>query len=89
MSRWQIRTTRQFDKAVVKLDRPTAKRLLDYLDAVADSDDPYLRGKALKGRLSGLWRYRVGDYRILAEIIDEELVVLVLGVGRRSEVYDG
>ncbi|GAB5040991.1 type II toxin-antitoxin system RelE family toxin [Bartonella henselae] len=46
-------------------------------------------GKPLKGQFSGLWRYRVGDYRILCELYDKELVVLVLAVGHRKNIYKG
>nr|CBI77786.1 conserved hypothetical protein [Bartonella rochalimae ATCC BAA-1498] len=46
-------------------------------------------GKPLRGQLSGLWRYRVGDYRILCDLYDKELVVLVLAVGHRKNIYKG
>ena len=50
--------------------------------------DPRRFGKALKANLAGLWRYRVGDYRVLCELRDNELVVLVIAVGHRRDVYD-
>ncbi|MBX9471399.1 type II toxin-antitoxin system RelE family toxin [Microcella sp.] len=71
-----------------KLDRPIARRIVDYLDEVAQLDDPRSRGKALVGDRAGVWRYRVGDYRILCELRDAELVILALAVGHRSDVYD-
>lgn len=72
-----------------KLDRPIARRIVDYLDEVAQLDDPRSRGKALVGDRAGVWRYRVGDYRILCELLDAELVILALEVGHRGDIYDG
>ncbi|AEQ51969.1 addiction module toxin, RelE/StbE family [Pelagibacterium halotolerans B2] len=54
---------------------------------VARLDDPRQAGSALMGQLSGYWRYRIGDYRVLCRIIDGELLVLVVEVGHRREVY--
>lgn len=71
-----------------KLDRPIARRIVDYLDEVAQLDDPRSRDKALVGDRAGIWRYRVGDYRVLCELLDSELVILALEVGHRGDVYD-
>ena len=71
-----------------KLDRATARRIVDYLDDVARLDDPRSRGKALVGDRSGIWRYRVGDYRILCELVDAELLIVALDVGHRGAIYD-
>lgn len=70
-----------------KLDRPTAGRVLDELEEIAKLDDPRSRGKALTGNLAGLWRYRVGDYRVVCDIEDGVLVILVVDVAHRREVY--
>ena len=51
------------------------------------TSDPRVHGKALTGNLAGLWRYRVGDYRLIAEIRDDRLVILMLEVGHRSGIY--
>ena len=75
-------------KQLRKLDRPVAKRVIDYLDEVGTLDDPRARRKGLVGDRAGVWRYRVGDYRVLCEIRDAELVVLALDVGHRSTVYE-
>ncbi|MBB5022545.1 type II toxin-antitoxin system RelE family toxin [Desulfurispira natronophila] len=86
---WKI----DFDPAAVrelrKLDRPVAKRILDFLhNRLASIDDPRSIGEALKGdKLGGLWRYRVGDCRIIASIKDSELQLLVIRVGHRKDVY--
>jgi mRNA interferase RelE/StbE len=71
-----------------KLDRQTARRIIDYLDDVARLGDPRSRGKALVGDRVGIWRYRVGDFRILCEFRDSELLIVALIVGHRGSVYD-
>jgi mRNA interferase RelE/StbE len=86
---WTIEVSSGAERQLRKLDRATSKRLVDYLKRlVADNSDPRQRGKALRGPLTGLWRYRVGDYRLVCELIDERLVVLVVRLGHRSTVYD-
>ena len=75
-------------KQLSKLDNSAKRRVLDYMDDVARLKNPRERGKMLIGNMPGLWRYRVGDYRILCKIRDEELVVTVVGVGHRREVYE-
>jgi mRNA interferase RelE/StbE len=72
---------------VSKIDQVTASRILDFLEELEQLDNPRIRGKGLTGDRAGLWRYSVGDYRILVEIIDRELVVLAIGVGHRSRIY--
>ena len=84
---WRIYFTKAADKALRKLDRPTAGRVLDELEEIAKLDDPRSRGKALTGNLAGLWRYRVGDYRVVCDIEDGVLVILVVDVAHRREVY--
>jgi mRNA interferase RelE/StbE len=85
---WKV----EFDKRAVKsLDRlSTANkiRISRYIDdRLLRADDPRSLGTALTGGLAGLWRYRVGDFRIIARIIDHRLVVLVVEIGHRREVY--
>jgi mRNA interferase RelE/StbE len=84
--------TVEFDKRALKgLDRlSTANklRISRFIDErVLKADDPRKLGTALTGGLGGLWRYRVGDLRIVAKIIDHRLVVLVVEIGHRREVY--
>jgi mRNA interferase RelE/StbE len=71
-----------------KLDRQVARRIVDFLYEVSALDDPRSRGKALVGDRAGIWRYRVGDYRVLCEFREAELVILALAVGHRGDVYD-
>jgi mRNA interferase RelE/StbE len=80
---WRIDFTRNADKAMRKLDKGVAARVFDELDEIAKLEDPRSRGKALTGNLSGVWRYRVGDYRILCDINDGRLVILVVDVAHR------
>ncbi len=84
---WRVETTVAFDRDFRKLDRAMQKRVLAYLLDVAELPDPRSRGKGLTGNHSGQWRYRVGDYRILAVIDDAALLVVALTVGHRSEIY--
>ncbi|MEW6889255.1 type II toxin-antitoxin system RelE family toxin [Trueperella pyogenes] len=84
---WRIEVAKDFQKALKKLDRPTVKRVISKLREIEKLDDPRLMGKALVGNLAGLWRYRVGDYRIICSFEDETLVVLVLDVAHRSKSY--
>lgn len=75
-------------KQISKLDNVAKRRILDYMDDVARLENPRERGKMLIGNMLGLWRYRVGDYKILCKIRDEELIITVVEVGHRREVYD-
>jgi mRNA interferase RelE/StbE len=85
---WKIEFSETAKRTLKKLDKQTAQRILNYLDSrVAPSQDPRSVGQALKGPLRAYWRYRVGDYRLICEIRDSTLVVLVLEIGNRREVY--
>ena len=71
-----------------KLDKQTARRILDFMDErIASLESPRSTGKALTGPLGGFWRYRVGDCRVICEIQDGALRVLVVQVGNRREIY--
>ena len=85
---WQINFEDSAFKELTKLDKPAQKKILRYLrDRVAVSDDPRYFGQPLRANLSGLWKYRVGNYRIICSINDNELTVLVLRVGHRRQIY--
>jgi mRNA interferase RelE/StbE len=85
---WTVEIDSFAEKQLRKLDRPVQKRLLDWLfDRIEGCKDPRHFGEPLRGDLAGLWRYRVGDFRIICEIQDEKLVVLALAVGHRREIY--
>jgi mRNA interferase RelE/StbE len=75
-------------KELKKLDHQAQVRIIGFLDAtVKGAEDPRSSGKPLKGELGNLWRYRVGDFRILCQMHDERLVVLVVRLGHRRQVY--
>jgi len=86
---WQVKFERSAERELSKLDPQTARRILVFLhDRVTALDDPRSIGEALKGsKLGAFWKYRVGDYRIIASIEDVELCVLVLRIGNRRDVY--
>ena len=86
MKRLQVRLTPGFAKQLSKLDGAVQRRVAALLDAVAQSSDPRQHGKALTGE-RGYWRYRVGDYRLIVDIRDDEACVIALTIGRRSQVY--
>lgn len=85
---WKIEFDGAAKKALKKLDRQAARRILDYLDEVATPKDPRQRGKGTTANLSGLWRYRVGNYRVVCVLEEGRLTVLVLGMGHRSRVHE-
>ncbi len=85
---WNVELTDTAKRQLAKLDRQWQAAILDYLeDEIATLDDPRRRGKPLVGDRKGLWRYRVGDYRLLCELRGKELIVLVVAIGHRREVY--
>lgn len=85
---WTIDFTVTAKTQLRKLDKQAAKRILDFMaERVAGRDDPRSTGKALKGPLGDLWRYRVGDFRVICDIQDGALRILVVQLGNRREVY--
>lgn len=85
---WVYRFDARALKDLKNLGRPAQRAILEYMDErVAGRSDPRRFGKGLKADLAGLWRYRVGDYRILCQVRDRELLVLVVAVGHRKDVY--
>ncbi|GJD37947.1 MULTISPECIES: type II toxin-antitoxin system RelE family toxin [Methylobacterium] len=86
---WTIDFTRTAEKDLAKLDDSAAKRILTFLrHRVSSLDDPRMIGEALKGsKLGEFWKYRVGDYRVIASIEDSAVRILVVRIGNRREVY--
>jgi mRNA interferase RelE/StbE len=86
---WRIDLTRAADGELDRLDPQTARRILRFLhQRLGPLDDPRVLGEPPHGdRLGNFWKYRVGDYRIIAEIQDRQVRVLVIRVGHRSRVY--
>lgn len=85
---WEIKFLPSAVKEFKKLDKFTSARILSYLREVAKLDDPTVRGKGLTGNLAGYWRYRIGDYRVITQIQNGELIITVIKINHRSKVYD-
>lgn len=86
---WTIRLIRSAEKDLARIDRVSQVRIRNYLNReISPLPNPRTRGKGLTGELSGLWRYRVGDYRLLCDIQDSVKVIMVVKVGHRSKAYD-
>ena len=86
---WIYKVKERALKQLDKLDQETQRRIFAFLDErLAGTDDPRQWGKPLKGELRGIWRYRVGDYRLLCELQDNFMVVLLVHVEHRRSVYD-
>lgn len=86
---WTVEFDDRARRELRKLSQETQQTILSYLrQRVAGSPDPRQFGKPLRMNLAGLWRYRVGDYRLICRIEENRLVVLVLKVGHRRDVYE-
>ena len=85
---WMIEYLKSAQKDVQKLDPQIRVRIREYLEQrIARLKDPRQLAEPLKGQLTKLWRYRVGDYRIVCELRDDELIVIVVRIGHRKNVY--
>ena len=85
---YEISTTEKFDKALKKLDRQTQRIIKAWIEKnLINCENPRIHGKALTSNRRGQWRYRVGDYRILAEIHDNKLILILVDVGHRRDIY--
>ncbi|MBP3232789.1 MAG: type II toxin-antitoxin system RelE/ParE family toxin [Anaerovibrio sp.] len=87
--KYTIEYTDKAIKSLKKLDKSVLKMIKAWIEKnLVGTEDPREHGRGLTSNRSGQWRYRVGDYRILAEIQDDKLVILVIGIGHRSQIYD-
>ncbi len=85
---WRIEVTDTAKKQLVKLDHQVQSEIVRYLrEKISTDEDPRRFGAPLRKELAGRWKYRVGAYRIICEIQDDKVLVLVLMVGHRSRVY--
>ena len=86
---WTIEFDEQAERDLAKLDKPVQKRIVRYLqERIAPAEDPTAFGHGLSHDLSQIWRFRVGDFRILCRIEESRLTVLVVSVGHRSTIYE-
>ena len=87
-STWKVEIDARAAKELRALDRPARVRIVRFLrERIAGGEDPRRTGRPLKGQSAPLWRYRVGPYRLICSIQDDILVVLVVRVGHRREIY--
>lgn len=85
---WKVEIADVAENQLKRLDPPMRNRILDYLfDRIQGCKNPRHFGEPLKANRAGLWRYRVGDFRVICEIQDDRLVVLAIAIGHRREVY--
>ncbi|WP_292474490.1 type II toxin-antitoxin system RelE/ParE family toxin [Methanosphaera sp.] len=85
---YSVKTSERFKKDFVKLDKYTQKLIKSWIQKnLVGCSNPRQHGKGLTANRSGQWRYRIGDYRLICEIRDNELVILALSIGHRREVY--
>lgn len=86
--KWHLAFSKRADKQLAKMDAGVRRIIVSWLmKNIEDCENPRAQGKGLTGNHSGEWRYRIGDYRVLCEIKDNELVVLALEIGHRRSVY--
>lgn len=86
---YKVIFTERAKKQLKKLDKHISALIIGWLEKnIQNCENPRLHGKGLLENKSGQWRYRIGDYRVICEIQDKEIIVLVLEVGHRREIYD-
>lgn len=85
---YKIIATKDFLKSLKKLDKETPKLIKKYIEKnITNSVNPKLKGKPLRYDLSQYWRYRIGDYRIICEIKEDEIIIILIDVGHRKNIY--
>lgn len=85
---WTIDISLPAEKSLKKLDRQTSRRISEFIDTrLNGTDDPRRLGKPLHAELKDFWSYRVGDYRLLCELKDNVMIVLVVEIGHRFKIY--
>ena len=85
---YKLTQTPRFAKTLRKLDQPVAQRVLVALYELVELDDPTARLKPLQHELAGLWRLRVSDYRVILDVRRDDVVIVALDLGHRSDIYD-
>lgn len=86
--RYKIQVTENFRKNLKKLDKQYIRLINNWIiKNLLDIENPTVKGKALTGNLKGIWRYRIGDYRLFAKIENDKLIIFLIDVGHRKEIY--
>jgi len=87
--KYSVEFSDKADKALSKMDPFEKRTVLAWIEnRLEGCDNPRAFGKGLHGEFSDFWRYRIGDYRVIAKILDDRVVILILDVGHRSKIYD-
>lgn len=88
LMKYRVETTERFDKEFKKLDRYTQRMIKAWIEKnLVGCENPWQHGKGLTANRSGQWRYRIGDYRLICQINNNELIILALLVGHRRSIY--
>ena len=88
MKNYSVEYTKQALKSLEKLELNVREKIIEWIETNLEGcENPRLYGKALKGNLQGKWRYRVGDYRIIAEIEDDKILIVILDADHRRQIY--
>ncbi|MEI6398576.1 MAG: type II toxin-antitoxin system RelE/ParE family toxin [Pseudomonadota bacterium] len=86
---WIIEYSARALRSLRKIDKTTQQRIVDFMDnRVAVHQQPLSLAKPMQGKFSGKWRYRVGDYRLICSLEDQKMVILVIEIGHRSDIYE-
>lgn len=86
--KYKVEYTKQAVKQLKKLDKPTASLIIGWIEKnLVECENPRQYGKGLVANHRGEWRYRIGNYRLIADIQDEKIIILILNVGHRREIY--
>lgn len=85
---YSVEYTKQAIKSLKKLDKSTKCLIVGWIEKnLIGCENPRIHGKPLTANRSGQWRYRIGDYRIIANIVDDKIIIVILNVGHRREIY--
>jgi len=84
---WKIELEIGAAKALRKMDKSAKKPIVDFIDALQATENPREKGQPLKGELGEYWKYRVGNYRIIAKIFDEKMIIVLVKIGHRKDIY--
>lgn len=87
MTPYKILYTNEFEKEFDKLDNSIKILILKYLKKIENSSSPKAYGKELKGKFSGLYRFRINDYRLITKLEEDKLIIIALSIGHRSSIY--
>lgn len=84
---WTLSFEPRAKKQLARLSHKNAERIAKGIRELANTDNPRLKGRAMAGKYAGHWRYRIGDYRVIARIEDGRMVIVVIAIGHRREIY--